>query len=185
MEKITVDIYRVDELSKEARAKVLAKHRYWNVETFPWHEEIISEAVEELNKDGISLKAKELEWDLDHNLLKFSANVDLDRYPSKILEPLYEAGLSAEVTVYGRAVDVSVFYCEESALWDSQEQDKEAERIRRQIESDAESFTAKLLKDLRDAFDDLTSDESIIESLNANDCRFFVDGSPVPCSIVS
>ena len=163
-------IYEFEELSDEGKKKALDRYRYINVE-FDWWDFMY--------EDAASVGLKITSFDLDRNRhAKGEFLLPAEEVASKILNehgPDCETHLTAIRYVGNRAVLVAKY----SEGTEKVTEDNEYEFDQECDELDAE-FLKSLLEDysilLQQECEYLTSDESIIKTLLANEYEFTVDG---------
>lgn len=188
IEKREYKTFTFQELKKEAREKALEELGQINVDYDGWSDWIIKDWTRRLDKlgyrnseiyfsgfysqgDGACFVAKVdiLAWIKQH---KAKARF------SKLYKEL-ENGAWAEISIihnyhYYFATSTSVEYNGESELSDKAY--SQLEEISKSIEDEREKLGNKIYKELKENYEYLTSEEAIIETIEANEYRFFEDG---------
>ncbi len=94
MKTKTINLYKFDELTKEAQQKALDKYRYFNVDDYYWS------YIELLDSDIFSNDMKKY-FDLDRGSYIQFIDLEVKDYKGKVLERNLEAfyfGLSSKIT---------------------------------------------------------------------------------------
>lgn len=180
MRTIEVPVYTYDEFPN--KEKLLEKYRSFNVE-HKWYDYIEAEFKEDSGKLGYE--------DIEINFsgfwnqgdgASFTASVDLAKWIASHDPEKYKP-LLAEIDEGLIAVKIkrvsSHYYHENTCSVDMEylgENEPLANELAEDIESERKSLSVKLYDDLNSAYDELTSDESVAESLRANEYEFMPDG---------
>lgn len=189
MEIRTYNVYSFDELTDDQKQKALDKMRYFNVEIGEWWEPIYQHYRETLAEYGLS--------DFDMHFSGFhsqgdgasiAAHVDPSTWMGKMnltseypeLYSLAQEGLvEAELTRNGVHYVHSNMITGDISIDPSIENDKaedQAQEASKLLTSWGRDQSKKLYNDLEKSFNYLTSDETIIESIQANDFMFTSSG---------
>lgn len=190
METISTNLYKFNELSDEAQALAIEKHRYFNVEYSHWSL---------LDEDEFKEKAKSYGFDVKRIYYSLSysqgdgAIFEGTFYLNDYLEQKKELTANerrlknvacnldnyyVKFRHYGR------YYHEKSYTLDSEvvvSYTRELPNIEAEVEridyrAMYESLCKELYQTLQETYDDLTSDEAVKESLIANEYYFYASG---------
>lgn len=191
MREILEKVYLFDELSDEAKAKAIEDNYTINVDEYDWYDFIYDRFIDDCVKIGISVDSKDIrfsgfytqgdgasfEGEVCHNVSAFLKYIGVE-LPESI------AGC-----IYIRFVRVSSHYCHENtctteleAGFDECGTDVETEysdileTIRKKSEQVRLDLCRRLYSDLEQAYEELTSDESIAHTLIANEYEFYETG---------
>lgn len=194
--------FRVDELPEEAKERVLEKHRSWNVDFDEWADFMIDDFKEKLRTLGFLDPETYYSgfWSQGDGA-SFKAEIDLDKYIRTHLEELIKAGVDiftlrkilnnnpcdSDWEMEGHHITQSGRYYHENTMdidldWRG-DAPKDIEDALTQMQGfileDARNLAKEFYKSLGKEYDYSTSDEAIIESLNANDKKFTRDGEDI------
>lgn len=183
-------VYQFDELSPKAKEKALEWGRTLNVDFEGWDEGLISEFKEEREKegwsnvevyysgfwsqgDGASFTAKPL--NLETWLRKHMSKPEI---PKKILEKWKDGEFSIWIEKnthnYSHSNTMSFhddFYS------DNEELTRKMNQVIEFIKAKSKSQADELYRHLEEAYDSYTSDESVAETIRANEYEFTEDGT--------
>ena len=199
MKTVEINIYSFDELSKQAKAKVIENNYEINVR-HEWYD-YIYEDFKELNKDfdidniyfsgfysqgdGAMFEYSGISYELKN---EFIDSLDLS--------PMRKLWLLNNIYVSGKGSQSGHYYHEKSCShsiyfevdngdlhYDAQPLFYEwlesfADKFEDFIISKYEDQASELYSNLSHSYEYLTSDESIIESIIANDLEFYENGKP-------
>jgi hypothetical protein len=176
--------YKYNELPEEAKQKALEKHRDINVDHDWW---LFDDAYYYAGREdyGIEINMREICFDLDRgSYLYFNTNASGSKYDKPAIRIvdgkkfLKKAGfnlrkvkhlidnISITTFFYGGGSGRNIIECDDC----TQQEDKK-------MQSCLDKFTKTLLTALRNDYEYLTSDESIIDTFEANEYDFMEDGS--------
>ncbi|MFA5396655.1 MAG: hypothetical protein WC346_11670 [Methanogenium sp.] len=188
MKTITRDyqVYSFAELSKEAKEKAYKDNRYWNVDGIEWWDFICEDFIERMKCLGYIIRDKDIEfagfWSQGDGAC-FEAEIDfklwIKTFP-KLEQKLNKVDLDEIHAIIGRNPH---HYSHEMCMFGetTYEGEKNIDEVLNEIEeeltNDSRNEAKKLYKMLKESYDELTSDESIGESLEANEYEFLEDGS--------
>lgn len=153
---------KFEELSEEIQQKVLDKYRYLNTENIEWYEYTVDHFKQEL----------EIEYgfaDVEIRFSGFASQGDGASFTGKIddlIKFLSKTGIEPSIDFDGTR---DRYYHERTVKIDFEQLEDEIEDWR--IDKCHEIYKA-----LEEEYDDLTSDERIIETIEANDYEFDEDG---------
>ena len=189
IEKRSYEVYSFDELSEGAKTKALEHFRDINVEYDGWHDPIIEGAQEDLKAMGYE-DAKIFYsgfWSQGDGAI-FTANVDITQWMKSQakavkkqyaeLEPIMHL-LSVGITQSGRYSHEMTMQCEVNtdAADDLNELDRIlCNKLEDAILEDARSEARRIYKNLQTYYEELTSDDQVIEAIKANDYEFEKNG---------
>ena len=220
MRTIQVKLYKFNELGKEAKEKVLEKHREWNVEFDEWYDCLFENWKEKLDKVGFEDAKIEFSgfWSQGDGAC-FTAHCNMANLLSRYLHSKTLVNFIMENVDMSASIETMNHHYSHANTknfqlnWDStqslakvlkaptadlplllgedmDESDKNIYelRVKKQIgpidmdklQEDLEEYRTDLCneiyRDLEKEYNYLTSDEAVIESLEANDREFTVDG---------
>lgn len=185
MREVTLKVYPINELKDKVKEKIIERYRYFNTEGFDWYEDeylLDSLLPKEFQGDRI-FNWKYLYFDFDRDrYIQFSELeiLDRERFLKFLGLPNYDwisfsfdgkkncsTKLSLEIVEYLPDIDEEVLEKEVvSKLFDS-------------AEEKFDDLMIAALKSLEKGYEYLTSDEQVIESLNANDFEFLENGREI------
>ena len=187
--RVSITVYKYDELPKETKQKVLDNHRDINTDYDWWEPE--SEAMKErfLNDFGL---------DVDTKTMSFSAERGRDWYLSigklyiedeeQFVKALKKDGNFNEKELYAiKSGDVNITLPERGSHSSFNDVDlepndgcrlteDEQDNLRTKIEGWLKGKEESFLIDIEKSFDYYVSDESIVETIRANEYEFTADG---------
>ena len=175
-----IRVYKFDELEPDAQQKVLDDHRSINVDYNGWWEQDGLLAPESFSSKGEPLfnyNFREVEFDLEYRgYLKFGnlkvANYEAFRLLLGIPEDLWER-IDYQFDNTGRNSDTAL-----SLTSNTMEDFNETERkIIEKAEDKFKTLMEQAKQELKDNYNYLTSDESIKDTLEANEYEFEANGS--------
>jgi hypothetical protein len=217
MRTISVNLFRINELSAEAKEKALEKHRDWNVQD-EWYDFVVDAWKEKL--DAIGFEHAEIHFSgfsSQGDGACFDAHCNMDKllksyYPKELVDFIVEYfDLSAKINTvnhhyshentrdfnlvwdcpnsFVKVMDVSteslpllIGTVEEYAqkLLDIRIRNQigpiDLKEFEKDIEENRTSLCRELYRELEDAYESLTTDEAVTESLEANEKEFTEDG---------
>jgi len=188
MKTITRDyqVYSFAELSEEAKEKACKNHRYCNVEVYDWWDFVYEDFIERMKLLGYIIRDKDIEFNGFYNQgdgACFEAEIDfklwIKTFP-KLEKKLNKVDLDEIHAIIGRNLHS---YSHEMCMFGEVTYDGELEiseilnEIEEELTNDSRNEAKKLYKMLKESYDELTSDESIEDFLEANECEFLKDGS--------
>jgi len=187
---VKVRVYKFNELPKKAQEKALEDNRYFNVEGRDWYQDdymIDINLPKELQvSDGIIFSWKDMYFDMDRSdYIQFkNLSVD-DKYEDnfrkflKIPKPLWKK-LNYSFYDNGREGNTRIDFERNDRFTSPSHPDNEFTVQETEILSKSADRFDDLMKDtlnhIRKDYDYQTSDESVKESLEANDYDFTQDG---------
>jgi len=169
----TINLYSFDELTKEQQEKVIENHR--DINTFDnWHDWEIEEWTQKLSRQGFNdAKIYFSGFYSQGDGASFSANVDLSKFlKGRRLATKYAKEMKlAEETGDNIVIEQSSpHYCHEYTM--SIDSDNLPADLENFILEEARKQACAIYKDLRSLYEDLTSNETIAETLRANEYLF-------------
>jgi len=189
METRTYTVYQFDELPIETREKTLMHYRNINVDFNDWYDFEYENWTGKLMDLGYkNIKISFCGFSSQGDGASFTADIDLIQWLKvhkrkahyKKLIPLIE---SCEITA--KAVRSTHHYVHEGTChisidsnnWDeaSKIEDLRAE-LENEIETERRQLSKDIYKDLENDYDNLTTDESVIETLKMNEYYFTENG---------
>lgn len=190
-------VYNFDELNEEAQEKALDELRHINAVGDFWHEFIIEDKTTELEQQGIvnvdiqfsgfwsqgdgasiAFDIQDLKQFIKHhkksNEFKTLLNNE-DVIEAMVLRASYphyvhEKMIDGIVNIHGYLND-------DMTSKQIEKLEEQAEKLEKYLTEYARSESYKLYKTLEKAYDDMTSNESVIESIKCNEYEFFEDGT--------
>lgn len=177
MKTKTINLYNFDELTKEQQKKAIDNLRNINTDGDYWFEDIIREWKEKLTRQGfLSPEIYFSGFCSQGDGASFKAEVDIEKFlkgrrmATKYKEAItnYQEGeSSAEITTSGR-------YCHEYTMTiDGYNTPDELDSL---ILDHAREQARKIYKELEKEYFYLSSDESIIDTIKANEYTFNEQG---------
>jgi hypothetical protein len=190
MKTKTINLYDFDELTKEQQDKAVENLRDINVDYDDWHRFILEDETEKLAKigfadaeinysgfwsqgDGASFTCKHVD------LLPLAHKLSNNKSISKLEQALDAGDCTASVD------SIDSHYCHENTARfyleiNNEDITDEQRALLEQFEADAEALRKELSQDiykvLRDAYEDATTDEAVIETIKANEYTFNENG---------
>ena len=180
MKIVEVKIYSFNELSMEAQQKVIKNLYDINVYDDTWHECILEEFTAQLNEKGF-LDAEIFFsgfWSQGDGLC-FDAKIDVEKFTNKRLSYVIENYSN----IYISKTNNSNLYSHEKTRYIDYEPtgrkniDTAIEKLANEIESERLSICKDFYRQLEKAYEDLCSEESIIETIEANNYEFTEAGN--------
>jgi hypothetical protein len=181
MQTITIKTYSFKELKDEARQKALEKFRDINVDYDDWSEPVIEDWKEKLGNLGFVNPEIEYSgfWSQGDGAC-FMAGVDIEKWlKSHKLAGKFKALFNASELVNIAVVKTDHHYSHENSIgvnvesWGNNEKVQEQiGAIEGQIKDEARELSRGIYKDLEAYFTELTEDEAVIDTIEANDYQF-------------
>jgi len=161
MKTIEIKVYEFDELDKQTKEKVIENYRYINVDNTFWYDCI----KEEFNFLGLEIK----EFDLGR---RNYVNIYIDNLEETSKSILHEFGDS--VLIKQTAKNYMNEYEKIQANFKEDEDiEREVELLDEQYEKE---YSEDILSYLRSNYDWETSDETVINTIEANEYDFTIEG---------
>ena len=170
--KLELETYSLDELKEESKEDAIQNMAYINVEDFEWWDFLYEDFNGRLEEIEVSCERFYWSFDRDYYIFmdkpyvsderKFLKSAGLD-LRTKDARDLIESGLSIGTHHYGGGSArnyVSEDYLEEVDLTEY-----------------LDCILKGFLRELEDEYWHLTSEESVVETIECNDYMFFEDGS--------
>lgn len=190
MKTKTIELYEFKELEEDVQEKVLGELRHINVDDSWWYDSEVDYQKDSLAKmgyidadisfsgfgsqgDGASFTCKRVDLPLFLKHLKIKSRF-------KTLLPLYETGdISASVKRIHHRYSHEYTVRGEVLLDWNRETDK-LMCLRDELESllteHVRTLSKQIFRDLESEYDSLTSDEAVIDTIEANEYTFRIDG---------
>jgi hypothetical protein len=181
MIKKTINLYSFDELSKDQQAKALENCRHINADMGLWEQGVIDEWKEKLERQGfISPKIYYSGFWSQGDGACFSAEIDLPKFLkgrrvatkyAKQIENYHKGVLTASITTsghYRHEYSMNLDYCDED--------NAPSEELEALILEHAREQARAIYKALRASYDYDTSNEAIIDTIEANKLTFNYKG---------
>jgi len=185
----TINLYKFHELPDEVKEKVIDKYRCLNVDYYSWWNGVVEATRQEwLEKYGIDFDPEGLSFDLYHRELRFSKGKIWVDDPSKLLYAV------TQDETWARLADKEIlvpYFSDSHLLIEDLRQDDLSdeddplvslvkERVYSERLPDLDDWFKDLcrgfLKELDKEYDYLTSDKAVIETIEANDWEFTING---------
>ena len=161
MKTIEIKVYKLEELDKQTREKVIENYRYINVEHSTWYDWI----KEDFNRLGLEIQ----EFDLGR---RNYAKIYIDNFEDTSKNIIEEFGDS--VLIKQTAKNYINEYEKIQANFKVDEDiEREVELLDEQYEKE---YSEDILSYLRSNYDWETSDEAIYQTIEANDYDFTTEG---------
>lgn len=190
MKTISVDVFTFDELKPEVQEKVLNDLRHVNTE-HDWYEDVEITWREKLQDmgfkdseisfsgfssqgDGASFVCK---W-IDLRLWIGQTPERLKKYEA-LIPLIEEEDVTASITrinyhyVHARSISADVGY---GGRTEGDEHESLVVELEKDLDTDAESISNKIYRELEADYDALTSDESVRETIKLNEWTFEING---------
>lgn len=180
-----VKVYEFSELSKEAKEHALEKLRDINVNYQDWHDFTLDEWKENLNKMGFyDVKIYYSGFWSQGDGACFIGNLDLETY----LENIKRKTKFKKLIELKDYINISIthnhrYYFSTSTNINIEFYDEETKEIsdlladlEEILKNHREELGNQIYKDLEESYIYLTSDEAVIETIEANDYEFTSDG---------
>lgn len=177
-----IKLYKIDELSEEAKEKALNKCVEINLERGDWYEFIYEGFEEELQKAGLETKLNNAEWDLyKGRYFKFDKIYVKDwkrlLEQADCLKHLISLALDSEfdidIAINGNEADVKINCDDESK---QEEINSVEEKIGKDLSGFIERLAYNFWKQLNDGYSYSISDEAVTETLRINEYEFKENG---------
>lgn len=186
MKTKTYTTYKFNELPAEAKAKVLKNNHDINTEE-NWYEyyfDEVHERLEDLGYNNVDISFSGF-WSQGDGA-SFTADIDLIKWLKEHKRLSYYKKLIKDIdseNIYGNIKRIDNYYshyntCNTSIYGSylTDEKFKLVDQLMEEIESERRQLCKEIYKQLEKAYDYLTSEEAIIETLEANDYDFTLDG---------
>lgn len=190
MKTKTLKLYEYGELPDDIKAKILENHRYINVDDSWWHEGEVDYWKDELKAEGF--EDAEIAFSGFYSQgdgASFTASVNIETFLRKHraitrfkkLLPLVPVGdLSARIVRVGyHYVHEYTVKAEAGMAWRNETESLAGLRseLQRFLTERVRELSRKIYRSLETEYEFLTSDEAIIETLEANEYTFRDDGT--------
>lgn len=195
MEKINVNVYKFDELSKDVKEKLIEKNRYIYTD-FDWYSVIYDDFSENIKQDyGIEVNIENIKFSGFYSQCD-GASFTVDDIPAEILLKLFKITVPHRLeNLFCESVNFSIKrktcrYCHENTVAADFENnsdynypriynlfDKLAEKIIAELEKLKNKLCETLYHDLESEYEFLTSDNVIKEWILDQDDYYFSDGT--------
>jgi len=186
MRQETIKLYQFDELSEDVKKKMLDKHRDINAD-HSWYDWALEDWYIKLKSLGYEEAKIYFSgfWSQGDGAC-FTATVNIDQYLSahKLktrFKPLSECADYISITIthrwryyFASSTDVNIEFYE-----DNKEVDALLNELEAMIKQERETLGNEIYKNLEDVYCDLTSDESVAETLRINEYEFMEDGQQI------
>lgn len=179
------------EFDKTIAEKIIEKNRYINID-YPWYDDTINDFIEEMEKRGIDIEYKNVKFSGFYSqgdgasFICNLSNTYIDNWITANKEEFPKlSNMVGKDFIYGYVSKngYANHYCHEKTVnahietaIDDNEFTEEMEKLERLIETNLRSYMVELYNRLEKGYDYLTSDESIIETLEANEYEFDENG---------
>ena len=161
MKTIEIKVYKFDELDKQTQEKVIENYRYINVDNTFWYDCI----KEEFNSLGLEIQ----EFNLDRgNYAKIYID-NLEETSKKIIE---EFGDSVLIKQTAKNY-INEYEKIQANFKEDEDIEREVELLDEQYEKE---YSEDILSYLRSNYDWETSDESVYQTIEANEYDFTIEG---------
>ena len=189
MKQVTINLFEFDELSEDAKKEAIELNRDINIDDEYWHEPIIERATEMLHLYGfrdIVVNFSGVCSQGDGS--SFAADLDLAEYIKWTKQEKKYQGLKKVISedrlgIYIVRTDHRYsheYTCQ--ADWSNSgdeltdRQGKLAEKLLEDVEATRCNLSLKIYRDLRNYYDEITTDEAIAETFRANEYTFEASG---------
>lgn len=191
MKTITVNLYKFNELSEEAKQATIEKYRDINVDYDGWHDFIIEEytgELEALGYENITINYSGF-WSQGDGASFTAATIDLwqwikahklgNKYRS-LKKWIDEGELVASIQR-----ETHHYYHEKTVSSTVESGDCPAklssliDELENELDEKTEDYCRELYKQLSNAYDSLTTDEAVAETLEANEYDFLAEGGAI------
>lgn len=182
MKTKTINLYSFDELSEGAKKRALDKYRYFNVEYNEWHDCETDFWIEKLSEAGFTdAQIFFSGFSSQGDGACFDAKIDV----SKFTDDKRVLKLAEQTNFYISKTSYANHYSHERTRYvdfDSIAGPRQTNihnalsALCEKIEAKRLELSKEIYKDLEKLYESLTSDESIIESFEANDYTFTENG---------
>lgn len=199
MKQITINLYKFNELSEEAKQKSIEENRYINTEYWCWWHNVEDQFKEDMTElgyeveniyfsgfsnqgDGACFEGKVSidEWLKAHKLgNKYRALLNYCRNYGGYVTIEQQGHYYHQKSMTFTESDTlqSYFYLEYDRF--GEKVGKQIDEVMELIENEAEEKARQLYKDLEAESDYMMSDEAIAETLEANDYDFLAQGGGI------
>ena len=161
MKTIEIKVYKFEELDKQTKEKVIENYRYINVETTTWYDWI----KEDFNILGLEIK----EFDLGRrNYVK----IYIDNLEETSKSILYEFGDSVLIKQTAKNY-IDEYEKIQANFKEDEDIEREVELLDEQYEKE---YSEDILSYLRSNYEWETSDEAVINTIEANEYDFTTEG---------
>ena len=161
MKTIEIKVYKFDELDKQTKEKVIENYRYINVEDTFWYDWI----KDDFNRLGLEIQ----EFDLGRGNF---AKIYIDNFEDTSNYIIEEFGDSVLIKQTAKN-----YIDEFNKIQETFKQDEYIEREIEMLDEEYEKeYSEDILSYLRSNYEWETSDEAIIETIEANDYDFTIEG---------
>ena len=182
------------EFDKTIAEKIIEKNRYINTD-YAWYDDTINDFIEEMEKRGIDIEYKNVKFsgfycqgdgasftcNLSSNYIDNWITANKDEFPKlfkmvgkEFIYGKLEKNSYATHYCHDKTVDLFLYVNNEDEY--SEEFNEEMEKLERLMETNLRSYMVELYNRLEKEYDYLTSDESIIETLEATEYEFDENG---------
>ena len=187
MRTTTIKIYKFNELSDKAKAKVLEEFRTFNVDFEDWTDYIIMEFKAIIEDYGINdVEVLYSGFGSQGDGASFTANVDIKKY----IETTGTKGMENLLKDMANGCEPSIsikqkgHYVHEYTMYTDSETGglddlalAEFDQLEKDILLFAQSKAKELYRQLQKEYEDATEDNAVIESIELNEYEFTEDGS--------
>ena len=185
MRTMSIQVYKLNELSEHVQAKVIERLRLFNVEYFAWYDCEIDSWKEELETLGfIDADIRFSGFGSQGDGASFTAEIDLDYWLKGKYETLkqydIEYNLNRNDFLYSHehSVEVSMNYCLE--LEKIQGFKELVQSLESEIDHSRMNLCCRIYRDLESYYDSLICDAYVAECLINNDHEFLENGDDAP-----
>lgn len=189
MKTKTIELYEFDELSESAKAKVLEAERDINVEDSFWHKYLLEEWEQELESMGFEDPTISFTgfWSQGDGASFTSKNVDIEKFlTSQKARGRFKAilkALKSDNAEVNASVDrIDYHYSHEYTVRASVEvltesvSDDKGDEFAEFLNETVRTLSRKIYRELEAEHEYLTSDESVIDTIKANEYTFTASG---------
>ena len=161
MKTIEIKVYKLEELDKQTREKVIENYRYINVEHSTWYDWI----KEDFNRLGLEIQ----EFDLGR---RNYAKIYIDNFEDTSKNIIEEFGDSVLIKQTAKNY-INEYEKIQANFKEDEDIEREVELLDEQYEKE---YSEDILSYLRSNYDWETSDEAIYQTIEANDYDFTTNG---------
>lgn len=190
MKKVTVEVYELNELKDDAYRSVIEKYRTINVEFDYWFEDITKKWEAELEAmgykspkiyfsgfssqgDGVCFTAESIDF---RQVLMEVEKKGIAQKWGRVIKAFDEGNLEGRITHHQRYYYATSTDVEIDLLGDADWFENDCEKLYALIETHREELGNKLYKELEREYDDLTTEDAVHDTIEANDMLFTKDG---------
>jgi len=183
MRQETINLYKFHELPDEVKERVIDKYRYLNVDYHGWWDGVVEATRQEwLEKYGIDFDPDGLSFDLYHRELRFLNGKIWVEDPAKLVYAVTRDETLARLASKGILVP---YFTNSRLLIEDHDEDDDPlvslvkETVYGELPDPDDWFKdlcCEFLKELDREYEHLASDEAIIETIEANDWEFTING---------